>query len=247
MKTIISAALIAALLAGCNSPKDIVLGPEPLKQMAEQGDQFRKLTEDERMLLVGYLAAQSMRSAFTKETLPSTGKTVGEVLKEAGAWREKMKVEQAREAKREAEAAALQAKVAAEAAKISQQLATMVTIAVTGKTVLPKNYDVGRYSELLMVKYALENRSEKKIKQIKGDVIFTDATGDAVGQLGVEFDTNMEPGQTVKTDTGIGWKVNRYSRGDIEKIAERDFENMKGKFVISSIAFADGSVLRTQE
>ncbi len=34
--------LALALIAGCSNPKDIVFGPEPLKQIAEQGDQFRK-------------------------------------------------------------------------------------------------------------------------------------------------------------------------------------------------------------
>ena len=42
----------AALAYGCSKPQDIVFGPEPLKQIAEQGDQFKKLPEEERALLV---------------------------------------------------------------------------------------------------------------------------------------------------------------------------------------------------
>lgn len=247
MKSILCIFLVATALSACNSPKDIVLGPDPLKQLSEQGDQFRKLSEEDRKLLVGYLAAQSITAALSNKTPTSTGKTVGEALNDAAKWREQTTLEEAQQAKRDAEALALRAKVAAEAAKISEQLATMVTVAVTGKVVLPKNYDAGRYHELLMIKYALENKSEKGIKQIKGQVFFTDPTGDPVGNLGVEIDNAIAPAQTIKTDTGIGWKITGFSRGDIEKIAERDFDSMAGRFVIKSIAFKDGTVIRTPE
>lgn len=242
---LIGATLI--LLAGCDSPKDIVLGPEPLKQIADQGDKFKRLSEEDRKLLVAYLAAQSMGNLFSKGPIPTTGKTVGEVLKEAAEWKKTVLAAEAEQKKRDAEAAALKEKVKAEAAKIDAQLANMVTIAVIDKRVLPENYEVRRFSPLLMIKYALDNKGDKEIKQIKGRVYFTDPTGDPVGDLGVEMDTKLPPTKQMQTDTGIGWRVNNFSRGDIEKIAERDFNSMKGRFVISSIAFSDGTVIKKPE
>ena len=47
---------LVLFIAGCGNPNEIVFGPEPLKQMAEQGEQFKKLSQDDRILLVGYLA-----------------------------------------------------------------------------------------------------------------------------------------------------------------------------------------------
>lgn len=247
MRTKIAAALALAFITACGSPNDIILGPEPLKQMAEQGDKFKRLSEEDRTLLAGYLALTEMAKTMGANPKPITGRTVGEVMVDARAWKEDVKTAEIANKKREAEAEALRLKIEAEKKAVSEKIQGMVTIAVINKVVLPKNYNVGRYSELLMIQYALENKSQKTIKQIKGVVSFVDATGDPVGSLGVDFDTPIKAGATVNTDTGSGWKTNSFSNGNIEKIANRDFSSMKGKFTPLSIAFADGEVLRAPE
>lgn len=247
MKNTIAALLVLLAIAACSSPNDIVFGPEPLKQMAEQGDKFSKLSAEDRGLLAGYIAVAELGKAFGSETTPTAGRTVGEVLKDARTWREKAKAAEVEQKKREAEAAALKVKVDAERKVIADKIAGMVTIAVIDKVVLPKNYDVGRYSELLMIKYALENKSEKTIRQIKGRVEFVDATGDEVGGLLVDFDQPIAPGKTLKTDTGSGWKTNSFSNSTIERIAGREFSAMKATFKATSIAFEGGEILRAPE
>jgi hypothetical protein len=155
-----------------------VLGPEPLKQLVEQGEKFKRMPEEDRMLLVGYLGVAEIGKAFGKETNPVTGRTVGEVMKDARAWKAKIKAAQVEQEKRDAEALALRKKIEAENKQLAEQIAGLVTVAVTDKVVLPKNYDAGRYNELLMIKYAVENKSEKTIRQIKGVVSFVDPSGD---------------------------------------------------------------------
>lgn len=241
------AAAIAALAAGCSSPNDIVLGPEPLKQIAEQGDKFKRMPEEDRMLLVGYLSLKEMSKALGGDALSVTGKTVGEVMKDARAWKEKVKQQEAESKKREEEALALRKKVEAENKILTDKMATLVTIAVIDKVVRPKDIYNGRFNELLMIKYAVENKSEKAIRQIKGHVMFVDPSGDPVGELQVDIDDLIKPGQTVKTDTGVGWRTNEFSSGDIEKIARREFAAMSGKFKVTSIAFDGGEVLKLPE
>lgn len=247
MKKILVAAAIAALAAGCSSPNDIVLGPEPLKQIAEQGDKFKRMSEEDRMLLVGYLSIGEMGKAFGGNLLPVTGKTVGEVMKDARAWKEKMKLQEAEQQKRAEEAAALRKKVEAENKILADKLATLVTVAVIDKRVSPKDIYAGRYDDLLMIKYAVENKSEKPIRQIKGKVVFVDPSGDLVGSLQVDIDNLINPGQTVKTDTGVGWRTNQFSHGSIEQIARREFGAMSGTFKVTAIAFAGGEVLKVPE
>lgn len=234
-------------LAGCSNPKDIILGPEPLKQMAEQGDQFKKLPEEDRMLLAGYLAMTAMGKAFGADVKPATGRTVGEVLTDARAWQEKRKIAEVEAKKREAEAEALKAKVLAERKAISDKISASVIVAVIDKTVLPENYQAGRYSAMLSLKYAIENKSDKTIRQLKGRVYFKDATGDAVGWLPVDFDETIRAGQTLKTTTGSGWKLNQFQNGEIERIASRDFSSMKTSFEPESIAFEGGEVLKAPD
>lgn len=247
MKKILVVAALAVFAAGCSSPDDIVLGPEPLKQLAEQGDKFKRMPEEDRMLLVSYLSLGEMGKAFGSNTLSVTGKTVGEVMKDARAWKEKMTQQEAEQKKRNDEALALRKKVEAENKILRDKLASLVTVAVVDKVVHPKDIYAGRYHELLMIKYAVENKSEKAIRQIKGRLIFVDPSGDPVGDLQVDIDDLIKPGQTVKTDTGVGWRTNQFSNGDIERIARRDFGAMNGTFKVTAIAFAGGEVLKLPE
>ncbi|WGG52112.1 hypothetical protein [Rugamonas sp. DEMB1] len=238
---------IVVVLTACSSPNDIILGPEPLQQMAEQGDKFKSMSEDDRKLLVAYLTANRIGKAFGADVQSPVGRTVGEVMKDAHAWKEKVKAAEVTEKKKADEALALKAKIEAERKAISARIEAMVTISVLNKHVLSKNYDLGRYNELLMISYALENKSQKKIKQIKGIVSFVDATGDPVGELHVDFDQPIKAGATIMTDTGSGWRTNQFSNGNIEKIANRENSSMTGKFTPLSIAFDDGEVLRAPE
>lgn len=238
---------ISVLSAGCGKPTDIVFGPEPLKQIGEQGEQFKKLPEDDRMLLVGYLTAAEIGKVFGAEIKPATGRTVGEVLVDARAWREKMIAAEVEAKKRRAEEAALKAKVLAERKVISEKIGASAVVAVIDKKVLPKNYDAGRYSEMLVLHYAIENKSDKIIRQLKGRVIFLDATGDRVGDLRVDFDEPIASGKTLKTTTGRGWNLNSFMNTDIEKIAGRDFNSMKVQFEAEAIAFEGGEVLKAPE
>jgi hypothetical protein len=146
MRRLITVLVIVLFVAGCSNPKDIVFGPEPLKQIAEQGEQFKKLPEEDRMLLVGYLTISEMGKIFGGDVKPATGRTVGEVLADARIWKEKMKVAEAEKVKQEKEAELLKAKVLAERKVISDKISSSVVVAVIDKTVLPKNYDAGRYS-----------------------------------------------------------------------------------------------------
>lgn len=247
MRKLITIIAAAVILAACSNPNDIVFGPDPIKQISEQGDQFKKLSEEDRGLLVGYLTVSAIGKAFGGDIKPVTGRTVGEVLVDARAWREKIKVAEAEEKKRVAEAEVLKAKVIAERKAIAEKISSSVIVAVIDKTVLPVNYDAGRYSEMLSISYAIENKSERDIAQLKGQVIFKDATGDMVGSLRVDFDQPVGAEKTLKTTTGRGWKLNKFRYGEIEKIAGREFSSMKATFEPESIAFKDGEVLKAPE
>jgi hypothetical protein len=200
-------ALVLALivtLAGCSKPTDIVFGPDPLKQIAEQGDRFKKLSEDDRSLLVAYLTVSAMGKAFGAEIKPATGRTVGEVLVDARAWREKVRAAEAGAKQREAAEAALKVIVVAERKAIADKIAESVIVAITDKKVLPKDLNAGRFNDLLVLHYAIENKSDKPIRQLKGQVVFLDATGDKVGDLPVDIDERVAPGKKLKTTTGRG-------------------------------------------
>src|SRR5450830_1152934 len=125
MRTKIAAALALAFITACGSPNDIILGPEPLKQMAEQGDKFKRLSEEDRTLLAGYLALTEMAKTMGTNPKPTTGRTVGEVMVDARAWKEDVKNAEIANEKREAEAEALRLKVEAEQKAVSEKIQSM--------------------------------------------------------------------------------------------------------------------------
>jgi hypothetical protein len=248
MRAFAVAALLITALAACSKPTDIVLGPEPLKQLADQGDQFKKLPEQDRVLLAEYLAANAVGQALNrKDALQVTGRTVGEVLRDAHVWKAKIAAEEAEQKKRDAEAAALKAKVDAERKAIADRISQAVTVAIVDKRVLPKDFDAGRYEAMVLITVAIENKSDQTIKQLKGKARFSDATGDEIGWLPVDVDAAIAPHKTLRTDMGHGWTLNSFRNGAIENIAARDFKLMKTSFEPEAIAFESGEVLRAPE
>jgi hypothetical protein len=236
------------LLTACSKPTDIVFGPEPLKQMAEQGDQFKKLPEEDRMLLVGYIGLKDLAKAFgSKGDKPVTGRTVGEVLADARAWKTTMKEQEALELKKDGEAAALRTKVLAERKGIVDKLSQSVTVAVTAKKVRPQDYSAGRAFDELELVYAVENKAEKAIRQLKGTLIVMDATGTELGSLPLDFNEPIKALGTLKTNTGSIWRVTRFRNDDISKIADAQFEGMTTRFEVEAIAYADGEVIKAPE
>lgn len=247
MKKIALIALVIALVA-CSQPTDIVFGPDPLKQMSEQGDKFKKLSEEDRMLLVGYVGLHGLATSFGgKADKPITGRTVGEVLKDARDWKTKLAAQDVENKKKEAAVTALRAKVIAERQAVIDKLSGAVTVAVTDKRVRGKDYSAGRLYEQLELVYAVENKSDKAIRQLKGRLLTFDATGDEIGALPLEFSELIKPRSTVRTDTGSVWNVRRFDRGNIERIADADFTGMKTRFEVEAIAYVDGEVLKAPD
>jgi hypothetical protein len=50
-RTVFAILLFSLTLSACSKSEDIIFGAEPLKQMAEKGDKFKKLSEEDRILL----------------------------------------------------------------------------------------------------------------------------------------------------------------------------------------------------
>ena len=177
MKRTLLAALVITL-AACSNPKDIVFGPEPLKTLEDKGEQIRKLPEEDRKLLVGYLMANQFAAKLGGATDQVVGRTVGEVLTSAQKWKTEQVAKATEAKKREEEAAALAAKVEAEKKAIAERIEKAVTVAVTGKRILPEDMYARRFEDQLSIQYALQHKGEKEIRLLKGRMYFLDAAGD---------------------------------------------------------------------
>lgn len=246
MKRTLLATLVFGMTA-CSNPNDIVFGPEPLKTLEEKGEQIRKIPEEDRKLLVGYLMANQLASKIGGAPDQVVGRTVGEVLTSAQKWKTEQEAKAAEAKKREEEAAALAAKVEAEKKAIAERISKTVTVAVTGKRILPEDMYARRFEDQLSIQYAIENKGEKAIQLLKGQMHFLDAAGDKVGWIPLTFDQKVAPGQTLKTDTGRIWKLTSYGPKELSKIAHLPMDGMKTRFEAESVAFSDGEVIKAPE
>lgn len=241
--------VLICLLTACSNPKDIVLGPEPLKTLEANGDSIKKLSEEERKLLVSYLMANELlvKLAGKDGATSVVGLTVGETLSKAADWKKKQEERAAEEKKRQEEAAALKAKIDEEKKQIAEKISTVVTVTVTGKRVLPEDMYARRFEDELLINYAIENKGSKDIRLIKGKMYFYDAAGDELGWLPLTFQEKIGAGKTVKTDTGRVWRIRDYGSSDIKKISRASSDGMTSKFSAESISFADGEVIKAPD
>jgi len=243
---------IAILLAACSKPTETIIPSDMAKWDTELAPQMKKLSEEDRADLTGYLMRMKMLEAFDKTAggVP-LGTTVGDAISAQKKWKADAAAAKAAQdvidKKRKEDADALSAKVAAERKAIEDRISAAVTIAITDKKVLPEDMSNSRFYDFLVLTYAIENKSDKGIVQLKGTFYFKDATGDEVGMLPVTFDQAIAAGKTLKTDTGRGWNVKSYGPKDLKDIARHDLATMTVKFVPSSIAFAGGEVLKAPE
>lgn len=236
--------LILTYLVSCKGPDGIIFGKDPLQQIQDQGERFKKLPEEDRALLVSYLGIIEIGKAFNKDAQTVAGKTVKEVLRDAKTWQLKIKEEEVKAAKIENEEKKLKEKEAAEREAVTERINQSVLVVVIDKKVFPEDHEQGRYDDQMRLTYRLKNQSKKAIKQLKGDVIFTDLVGDKIGSLPIRFDEPIQPGKTLETTTGLVWKINGFSP-EIKAIARTDFSSMKTRFAPSAIAFHDGEVIKS--
>lgn len=239
---------IAVILSACSKPEDIVLGSEPLKTLDTNSDLIKKLPEEERKLLFSYIAYKNIiqnKDQINEDSI--VGLTVGETLKKAKTWKAAQEEKLAEQKRRQQEAEALKAKIQEDRKQISEKIANLVTVAVTGKEVLNEDIYARRFDDELLLKYAIENKSAKDIRLLKGRMYFYDATGDELGWLPLTFQEKINAGKILKTDTNRVWRIRSHGPGEIKKIANASFDGMTTKFQAESISFTDGEVIKTPE
>lgn len=244
--------LVAVLtLSACSEPTDIVLGEKPIETVSANGEKLRKLAPEERDLLMRFLVAREVTNvlpglskdiASTSGTL--TGKTVGEALQLARQWDAEMLARKAAEAEAQRQAAALKERALAERRAAQDRINSLVTLALVKKQVLDEDLMAGRYTDLLKLTFAIENKSDKAIKLLKGRAYFSDLSGDPIGELDLQFDEGLPPNKLTTTSGGIVWRIDAFMSGYVERIAGTNGDNLQMKFEPESVVFSDGTVVK---
>lgn len=124
-----------------------------------------------------------------------------------------------------------------------EKYAKQIKVSVYDKKVLPKDYDIGRYSEFIELDYKVVNKSKKSIKGIKGTLNVYDQFEELIMSIGWDIsDGTIGAGKTKKiTNYGIDYNQFLDSHNQVYNLRYKD---MIFKYEMEQVNFSDGYKLK---
>lgn len=232
-KVFLAVPLALVLLAGCSKPADHVIPSDMAAWDKDLAPVLQKLSEEDRKLMAAYLVRVKMGEVFGGAGVP-VGTTIGAALADQKKWAEEL-------ARKQAEEKALKEKLEQERQAAVKAINDAVTVTLLKKGELPKNYDVGRYSEQQSFDVGIKNNSDKAIAGVSGELEFVDLFDKVVGSVSFRISETIAPGGDYR------WKgVRDYNQFVAEHRAVWNLEEGKYKtrFVPEAVVFKDGSSLK---
>lgn len=221
-----------ALVTGCTKPTDTVIPSDMSKWDTELAPALRKLPEEDRKLVAAYLVRAKLMESLSKEPIP-IGITVGDVLAKQKQW-------QAEEEKKAAEAKALKEKLDREQQEARLAMSHAVTVTFLSKRQIPKNWELNRYRDVQQLSIGVENKSDKEIVGVSGELHFIDVFDKDVGSVNFGISERIKPGGTFR------WAGERQYNEFVEShkaIWNLEDGKYTTRFVPEAVVFADGSKL----
>ena len=120
---------------------------------------------------------------------------------------------------------------------------SVLSVKLVALEILPKNLDLGRYSDVAHFTLRYENQGTKAIRAFTGVTVFADLFGRPQKNLNLTYDITIQPGEVV-VDDGKVYDLNQFMDED-NWLATTDVESIKFTFEPVSILFTDGSQLGT--
>lgn len=224
---------LAVFLVACTDAKSTPIPTGPLSDWPESfSNKVQTLPADDRELLAGYVIRKQLAGEDTGII------TVAEAIENQRQFKIEKEAREQEEARLAEEARQQREEKVAAFRKI-------VTVALTDTKLLPKNYDVSRYSPVYQLTLVVENKSERDIRGVKGTIIFRDLFEDEILRSGLSLDKAVAAGEQ-KTIGGYGLEINQFM-DDHAKLATTDYKDLKFEFVPEAIVFADGTTEKMPE
>ena len=229
--TCASFVLIAALTNHyiIHNPIRTVL-PDGVAEHPEQiGDSIKRLSDDERHMLMLYEMRHSMVKIFGGDREPYRAVTIGEAIEEQKAF---MDGDAQQKFKKQELKTEMNKEQQAKIAKVNKA----ITVSYLGKK-LQKD----RFQDFIEIRVAYQNNSSKDIAGVKGAYIFKDMFGDKLLGIRMSMDTTIKAGAKY-IEEGSGLDFNRFMDSHQRFMATAD-DKLKFEFVPEMVIFTDGTKL----
>jgi hypothetical protein len=211
---------IVTLLISCSSPMDKKFNEKTAKEDIVAIKE--KIDTTEFQLLAGSM----IRLKFKGEKIEEM--TYSEILENGKNW----KIEQK---KIEAEQKALAEKAAREEAEKFKRLNEAVVVSC-----FEKGYTKYDYEDYITYKFVIKNKSDKKIRAVKGGITFTNLFDDEISSLNFVYDKPIEAGKEVNWNATTDY--NQFKDED-KALKNKDLKDLKVIWKPEKIIFEDGTTL----
>lgn len=225
-------ALTALLLIACSNPNDTIIPSDMSKWDTELAPALKKLPEEDRKLVAAYLMRAKLVETLGKEPMP-LGLTVGEALAQQKQW-------QAEEEKKAAAAKALKERLQREQEEARAAIGQAVTVTFLNKRQLPKNWEAERFSDTQQFTIGVENKSDKELVGVSGEIRFIDVFDKDVGGVNFRISEKIKPGGTYRWNGERRYNEFVDSHKAIWNLEDGKFTT---RFVPEAVVYADGSKL----
>lgn len=211
---------ITAFLFSCSSPMDKKFNEKTAKEDITAIK--NKIDSTELKLLAGTM----VRLKFQDKNLEEM--TYSEILEDGKKWK-------AEQEKIEAEQKALAEKAAREETEKFKRLNEAVVV-----TCFKKGYAEYDYEDYITYKFVIKNKSDKKIRAVKGGITFTNLFDDEISSLSFVYDQPIEAGTEVNWNATTDY--NQFKDED-QALKNKDLKDLKVIWKPEKIIFEDGTTL----
>lgn len=211
---------ILIFLQACNSPLDKKFNEDTAKEDLKAIE--KELDSTELEILAGSLLMLKLQDKKLEEY------TYSEILNEGKAWKEE-------QAKKEAEQKALAAKAAQEEQQRIKRLTEAVIV-----TCFDKGYTEVDYEDYITYKFAIQNKSDKSIRALKGSITFTNLFDEEIKSLNFVYDQPISAGQKITWNATTDY--NQFMNED-QTLKNKQLKDLKVIWEPVKIIFEDGSIL----
>ncbi|PWK18574.1 hypothetical protein [Xanthomarina spongicola] len=212
--------IIASVIFSCSSPMNKKFNEETAKDDIERIK--TKLDSTELMLLAGTM----IRLKLQDETLETM--TYSEILEKGKLW----KIEQE---KIEAE----QRELAAKALKIENDRIRRLSESII-VSCFSKGFTKYDYEDYITYKFVIQNKTDRKIRAIKGSITFNNLFDETIKSLNLVYDQSIDPGMEVTYNAQTDY--NQFTDSD-KALKNKELKDMKVVWKPEKIIFEDGSIL----
>ena len=208
------------LVTSCSSPMDKKYNQETA------GEDIVAIRSELDSTKIKLLAGSIIRLKLQDKNLEEM--TYAEILKEGEKWKEEKE-------KKEAEQKALAKKAAKEEAERVKKLSEAVTVSCFEKGFTDYNYE-----DYITYKFVIKNKSDKKIRAVKGGITFTNLFDDEISSLNFVYDQPIEAGKEITWNAQTDY--NQFKDED-KTLRNKDLKDLKVVWKPEKIIFENGTTL----